>query len=34
MPAGNKVLPKAGLKCFDWSFVQGSTAVIVLNFSA
>ena len=30
----NKVLPKAGLNGFDWTFVQGSTAVILLNFSA
>jgi len=33
-PAGNMVLPKAGLNGFDWAFVQGSTAVILLNFSA
>jgi len=32
--AGNKVLPKAGLNSFDWAFVQGSTAVIRLNFCA
>src|SRR5690606_21851448 len=31
-PAGNKVLPKAGLNGFDWTFVQGSTLVILLNF--
>jgi len=30
--AGNTVLPKAGLNSFDWAFVQGSTAVILLNF--
>ena len=30
----NKVLPKAGLNGFDWTFVQGSTAVILLNFCA
>jgi hypothetical protein len=27
-------LPKAGLKFFDCAFVQGSTLVILLNFSA
>jgi len=32
--AGNTVLPKAGLNGFDCAFVQGSTAVILLNFSA
>ncbi len=30
----NKVLPKAGLNGFDWTFVQGSTFVIQLNFCA
>ena len=30
----NKVLPKAGLNGFDLTFVQGSTAVILLNFYA
>ena len=25
---------KAGLNSFDWTFVQGSTAVILLNFCA
>jgi len=30
----NKVLPKAGLNGFDWTFVQGSSAVLQLNFSA
>ena len=30
----NKVLPKAGLNGFDWTLVQGSTAVILVNFSA
>ncbi len=30
--AANKVLPKAGLNCFDWAFVQGSTFVLLLNF--
>ncbi|WP_460685780.1 hypothetical protein [Niabella aquatica] len=30
MPAANKVLPKARLNDFDWTFVQGST----LNFGA
>jgi len=34
LPAHNKVLPKAGLNGFDWTFVQGSTAVILLNFCA
>lgn len=28
----NKVLPKAGLKCFYETFVQSSTAVILLIF--
>lgn len=28
----NKVLPKAGLNGFDLAFVQGSTAVILLNY--
>ena len=28
----NKVLPKSGLKCFDWAFVQDSRLVILLNF--
>ena len=32
--AGNKVLPKAGLNVFDWTFVQGSTFVLRLNFCA
>jgi len=27
-------LPKAGLNGFDWALVQGSTAVILLNFCA
>ena len=30
----SKVLPKAGLNGFDWTFVQGSTFVLRLNFSA
>ncbi len=30
----NKVLPKAGLNGFDWTFVQSSTAVILLSFCA
>ena len=30
----NKVLPKAGLNGFDWAFVQGSTLVLRLDFSA
>ena len=30
----NKVLPKAGLNGFDWAYVQGSTFVLRLNFSA
>ena len=28
----NKVLPKAGLNGFDWTFVQNSTFVLRLNF--
>jgi len=32
--AGNTVLPKAGLNGFDWVFVQGSTFVLRVNFSA
>jgi hypothetical protein len=32
--AANKVLPKAGLNSFDWTFVQGSTFVLRLNFRA
>ena len=28
----NKVLPKAGLNGFDWTFVLGSTFVLRLNF--
>ena len=32
--AYNKVLPKAGLNSFDWTFIQGSTFVLRLNFSA
>ena len=32
--AGNKVLPKAGLKCFYETFVQGSTFGILMNFCA
>jgi len=32
--ATNKVLPKAGLNSFDWTFVQGSTFVLRLNFCA
>lgn len=28
----NKVLPKAGLKCFYETFVQDSIAVILMNF--
>jgi hypothetical protein len=34
MPAGNKVLPKAGLNGFNWIFVQGSTFVLRLSFCA
>ena len=30
----NKVLPKAGLNGFDWTFVQGSVFVLRLNFCA
>jgi hypothetical protein len=30
----NKVLPKAGLNGFDWTFVQGLTFVLRLNFRA
>ncbi len=30
----NKVLPKAGQNGFDWTFVQGSTFVLRLNFCA
>jgi hypothetical protein len=33
-PSANKVLPKAGLNGFDWTFMQGSTFVLRLNFSA
>lgn len=29
----NKVLPKAGLNIFDWTFVQGSIFILQLNFS-
>ena len=32
--AGNKVLPKAGLHGLDWTFVQVSTFVFLLNFCA
>ncbi|QLH34050.1 MAG: hypothetical protein HWD62_18060 [Cyclobacteriaceae bacterium] len=32
--AANTVLPKAGLNGFDWTFVQGSTFVLRLNFCA
>jgi hypothetical protein len=32
--AANKVLPKAGLNGFDWTFEQGSTFVLRLNFCA
>jgi hypothetical protein len=28
----NKVLPKAGLNGFNWTLMQGSTAVLLLNF--
>ena len=28
------VLPKAGLKGFDWTFVQSSTIVLQLNYCA
>ena len=34
LAATNKVLPKAGLNGFDWTFVQGSTFVLRLNFCA
>ena len=30
----NKVLPKAGLNGFDWTFVQGSKFVLRLNIGA
>jgi hypothetical protein len=30
----NKVLPKAGLNGFDWTFLQGSTFLLRFNFSA
>jgi len=30
----NKVLPKAGLNGFDWTFVRDSTFVLRLNFCA
>jgi len=30
----NKVLPKAGLNGFDWTFVQGSSLGFLLNFCA
>ena len=30
----NKLLPKAGLNGFDWTFVQGSIFVLRLNFCA
>ncbi len=30
----NKVLPKAGLNGFDWTFVQGSAFVLRLSFCA
>jgi len=33
-PAANKVLPKAGLNGYDWTFMQGSTFVLRLNFHA
>ncbi|OJV27938.1 MAG: hypothetical protein BGO32_01935 [Bacteroidetes bacterium 37-13] len=33
-PSDNKVLPKAGLNGFDWTFLQGSTFVLRLNFCA
>ena len=29
-----KVLPKAGLNGFDWTFMQGSKSVLRLNFCA
>jgi len=28
----NKLLPEAGLKSFDWAFVQGSAFVLRLTF--
>lgn len=31
--AYNKVLPKTGLNGFDWTFVQGPTSMLRLNFS-
>lgn len=34
LPAANKVLPKAWLNGFDWTFLQGSTLVLRMNFSA
>src|SRR5690606_12056000 len=34
MPGTHKVLPKAGLNGFDWTFVQGSTFVLRLNICA
>lgn len=30
----NKVLPKAGLTSFDWTFVQGSILALRLNLCA
>ncbi len=30
----NKVLPKTGQNSFDWTFLQGSTSVLRLNFCA
>ncbi|WP_461791265.1 hypothetical protein [Pedobacter sp.] len=30
----NKVLPKVGMNGFDWTFVQGSSFVLQLNFCA
>jgi hypothetical protein len=30
----NKLLPKAGLNGYDWTFVQSSTFVLRLNFCA
>ncbi len=32
--SANKVLPKAELNGFDWTFLQGSTFVLRLNFCA
>jgi hypothetical protein len=32
--AANKVLPKLGLKGFDWTFLQDSIFVLRLNFSS